>query len=360
MKTVIVFEDSSRVSFGGGQKMTLMVCDILKAKFNLRLVDFSNSTRYAQIVKEKYGADNFVNIGHVDIRGQRGLVVWLKILLSYLLCCFGDVKKIIYGLDIKECISYSTSKRGLLMAALLKWIYGIPYMHHAHLVENPNGMYYLIAKRLFQGSESILCVSKTVRTSINTPNCQLVYNPSLNERGYKGEKSDNQFVVAFVGSLITIKGIENFVDAAKLCPEKIEFRIYGEGPLCHVLEERANGFVRFMGFEKNIIDRYYEDVDIIVIPTIIQEALSLVAVDAKSVGLPLIVTTPGGQAEIVNDGVDGYHVPIHDSKAIAEAVMRLSSDFSLYNKMSRASYDSFGHFAYNIFKKKVLQAFDKI
>lgn len=357
MKTIIVLEDSTRANFGGGQKMTLMVCDILKEQFKLRFVDFSDSTRYAKIVKERYGDDSLMSIGHGQVQGYTGVWTWLKMTMVSILYIFSDTNKILKGLKKENCISYTTSKRGLLIAAFMKWRYGIPYIHHAHLVENPDGSYFKFAKQLFGGADSVLCVSKTVLNSIRTPNCKLIYNPSLNERGYKGTKSDRKYVVAFVGSLIPIKGIEYFVDAAKLCPSDIEFRIYGEGALRQSLEERSDGRVRFMGFESNIIDRYYEDIDILVIPTILQEALSLVAVDAKSVGLPCIVTSPGGQAEIVRDGVDGYHVPMKQPQAIAEAVMRLTNNIVEYNRMSEESYKSFKIFAYRYFKSLIRESF---
>lgn len=177
MKTIIVFEDSSRVDFGGGQQMMLMVCKILQKRYNLRFVDYSNTTHYAQIVKMQYSDNLFINIGHVSMAGQWGLGLWIKIVLSTLFCCFTDAAKILHNLDPNDCISYSTNKRSLLMAAFLKWHYHIPYVQHAHLVENPKDIYFLLAKRLFAGAESVLCVSKTVKESIDTPNCQLIYNP---------------------------------------------------------------------------------------------------------------------------------------------------------------------------------------
>lgn len=358
MRTIIVFEDSTRANFGGGQKMTLMVCDILKEKYHLRFVDFTDTSRYAQMVKEQYGDDSLVNIGHGTIKGYSGLWTWIKMTIITCLSIISDTKKVLDGLNLSDCMCYSTNKRGLFIAALLKWRYKIPYIHHAHLVENPSAFYFRIAKRLFKGAEAVLCVSNTVLASINTPNCKLVYNPSLNNRGYKGIKTDNKFAVAFVGSLISIKGIEFFVDAAKMSPEDIEFRIYGEGALRQSLEQRACGRVKFMGFDKDVISRYYEDVDIVVVPTIIQEALSLVVVDAKSVGIPCIVTTPGGQAEIIHDGVDGFHVPMRDAKEIAADIVRITGDLSGYNNMALASYNSFESFKYAHFHDSIITIFN--
>lgn len=360
MKTILVFEDSTRANFGGGQKMTLMVCDILKERYNLRFVDFTDKSRYALMVKEQYGENSLVNIGHGFIHGHTGLWTWLKMSIVSCCCFFSDAKQIQRGLETSDCISYTTGKRGLLIAFFLKLFYGIPYIHHAHLVENPKALYFKLARLMFKSADRVLCVSNTVLKSINTPNCSLVYNPSLNIRGFKGEKVDSKFVVAFVGSLISIKGIEYFIDAAKLCPDSIEFRIYGEGALKEPLQERASGRVKFMGFEKDIISRYYEDVDVLIVPTILQEALPLVAVDAKSVGLPCIVTTPGGQAEIIRDGIDGYHVPMRDSDEIAKAVVKLTSDLNRYNMMARNSYESFFSFNYDSFERNIISTFNNI
>lgn len=117
-----------------------------------------------------------------------------------------------------------------------------------------------------------------------------------------------------MGSLIKIKGFEYYIKAADKTSEKlpIEFRLYGEGPLHDTLETLSNGKVKFMGFSENIMNELYESIDIVVVPTIIPEALPLVLVEAKSVGIPAIVTNLGGQAEIIRNGIDGFLVPVGD------------------------------------------------
>ena len=249
VKTILILEDSSRVDFGGGQKMTLITSNILKSKYNLRFIDFAATTRYAYTIKHQYGNENFVDIGHMRIRGQGGWLSWLIMVLLSMVYLFYDTKRILRNIDYNKCICYSTNKRTLIVAAFLRWRYNIPYVHHAHLVEKNNILRNLFINRLFKCAEFVLCVSNVVKESIGTPNCKLLYNPSNNIRGYKGVKKDNKFIVAFVGSLIPIKGVEYFIDAAKYCPKHIEFRIYGDGPLREVLKKRSDGRVIFMGFD---------------------------------------------------------------------------------------------------------------
>ena len=358
MKTILVLEDSSRVNFGGGQKITLIVANILKDYFNLRFVDYSASTRYAETVMKQYGNNSFINIGHINVNGQKSLWLWIKMTLATLFFVLSDAQKVLKQLNKGDCISYSTNKRTLMFAVFLKWIYGIPFVHHAHLVEKKNGMYFVFARWLFQKAKTVLCVSNTVRESIKTDNCRLLFNPSLNKLGFKGFKKTNNFIVAYVGSLIPIKGVDCYIDAAKRCLDSIEFRVYGEGPLLKELDHRAKGRVKFLGFDANIIDKYYTDIDIIVVPTLIEEALSLVVVDAKSVGIPVVVTSPGGQAEIVEDGINGYHVPVNNPQAIVDSIGRLTSDLGNYNKMARASFESFSKFSYDKFKVNILKVFE--
>lgn len=44
------------------------------------------------------------------------------------------------------------------------------------------------------------------------------------------------------------------------------------------------------------------------LPTIQRDAIPLLVAEAKSVGLSVVVTSPGRQAEIVRDRVDGFHM----------------------------------------------------
>ena len=359
MKTIIVFEESSRVEFGGGQKMTLITCDILKATYDcsFRIVDFSDQTRFDKIAREKYPECSFVNIAHASATSDFRMVSWIKAIWQMLLFFKRDVRKTVDGLRLEDTISYVTNKRSLPYAYYLRKKYGIPFVYHAHLAENPRSFYFPIFRRWIRKAEIILCVSNLVKETIGLDQCKLLYNPTLNTKGYKGKKTDGHFVVAYVGGLIPIKGVEYFVGAAKKCPDRIEFRAYGEGPLRMKLEKLAEGRVIFKGFFKTIIDEYYHDVDIIVLPTILKEALPLVVVDAKSVGLPVVVTKPGGQAEIVREGIDGYLVSMKSSEEIANAIMKIAENLELYNNLSKASFDSSSIFSYELYKEKIVNTF---
>ena len=56
-KKIILFEDSSKVGFGGGQNITLQVADILSKEYNISFIDFTSSSRYFKLIDEKFHND---------------------------------------------------------------------------------------------------------------------------------------------------------------------------------------------------------------------------------------------------------------------------------------------------------------
>lgn len=104
----------------------------------------------------------------------------------------------------------------------------------------------------------------------------------------------------------------------------------------------------------------YADVDVVAVVTIIQEANSLSVLEAKSVGLPVIVTNIGGQAELVEDGKDGILVPIKDEKAIASAINTLYHDYNRYIRMAQASFNSVEKYDFNKYKCSILEIFSSV
>ena len=56
-------------------------------------------------------------------------------------------------------------------------------------------------------------------------------------------------------------------------------------------------------------------------------------IEAMASGLPVVATSCGGVAELVNDGQTGYLIPVKDHQALATAMARLVNDSSLVSNL---------------------------
>jgi len=71
----------------------------------------------------------------------------------------------------------------------------------------------------------------------------------------------------------------------------------------------------------------------LILPSI-REGLGRVVLESMGYGVPPIVTDSGGPAEVVEDGVEGYIVPIQDAKSIADKIMKLYDNPQIIESMS--------------------------
>jgi glycosyltransferase involved in cell wall biosynthesis len=77
--------------------------------------------------------------------------------------------------------------------------------------------------------------------------------------------------------------------------------------------------------------------DIFVLPSAYREGLPRVLLEASSMGLPLITTASPGCKEAVEEGTNGFLIPIGDAKALSESIVKLIKQPNLRQKFGKAS-----------------------
>lgn len=151
-----------------------------------------------------------------------------------------------------------------------------------------------------------------------------------------------QKVVSIIARLNEVKGHLDFVDAAKIVLDKgidVKFIIAGTGDAADKIRERINS----LGLrEKVIMAGFVTDVAGLLSITGVQvncsfgtEATSLSLLEGMSLGIPAVVTDFGGNRGVIQDGVNGFVVPVKSPEATAEAIVKLLSDGELYDKMRK-------------------------
>ena len=95
--------------------------------------------------------------------------------------------------------------------------------------------------------------------------------------------------------------------------------------------------VLFTGFVTGVSD-YVGSMDLVVNCSYGTEATSLALAEAMSLSRPIVASTYGGNPYMVENGVNGYLVPIKDAEALAEAILRVRENPAEYDALCRGAY----------------------
>jgi len=151
--------------------------------------------------------------------------------------------------------------------------------------------------------------------------------------------SPDVFVLAIIGRLTEVKGHDDILDAAKTVPDAL-ILVAGDGERQAHLEERiANegiSNVKLLGFIEKV-DEIIAVADALLNASFGTETSSLALILGMSAGRPAVVSDYGGNPYLYKDGVNGLMFKIHDSAAIAEAMLKLKSDPKLYKRLSEGA-----------------------
>jgi glycosyltransferase involved in cell wall biosynthesis len=237
----------------------------------------------------------------------------------------------------------------VLAARLLR----IPIVNHLHIAtEKPSS---------FIGySASVIAVSKYVAEhseSLGAPKI-VVHNISDIERFGAGVSlrrelgfTDDDIVVAFLGQLIRVKGLEMFIDVAlRIADPRAKFIV--AGPLRNTQgaysEDEVRQLVardpriRYLGYRTDV-ENLYATSDVIVMPSQWDEPCAMVLFEAAAAGKPVVATATGGTAEILRDGETGFLVERCDVDGMTRSVARLTEDTALRKRMSEAAWHRARH-----------------
>ena len=138
-----------------------------------------------------------------------------------------------------------------------------------------------------------------------------------------------------VGTCVRIteqKGLTYLVQAAPRIIEKIpnvKFAIVGDGPLLEDLKRQSRDaglgeHVLFPGYRRDVPE-LISSFDLYALPSL-WEGLPLALLEALAIGKPIVATRVGGNAEIVEDGVNGFIVEPRNPAALADAIVRALTD----------------------------------
>ncbi len=202
-----------------------------------------------------------------------------------------------------------------------------------------------------QAADALLAPSRFLRerfASLGVPGVEVVPN------GHepiawppRAPASDGRLRVGFVGAAIPSKGVHVLADAfRRLSDPRLSLEIHGpfvpyhgdvgyESRVRALLGPGADGVLRGP-FEHGRVAAVLAGLDVLVVPSIWEENAPLVVDEARSAGLPLVVSDHGGLAEQVREGVDGLRFRPGDAADLARVLARLVNEPELLSRLRAA------------------------
>ncbi len=248
-----------------------------------------------------------------------------------------DIKSICRDL-VLVAIAKASGKRVLLH------VHGGRYVHEA-----ATGLWNKLLVALLSMADRAVFLSSTEletfkrRYSAFTPKMGWIYNSvdlAGSENYSPGTHDGDKLQVAFVGRLVTTKGIDVVLKAARTAyAPPVRFFIHGDGPLREVVDQAAAGCPQltkaplFSRAEwRDALCRY----DVLLLPSTSGEGMPMVILEAMTLGVVPVATAIASVPEIVKDGERGTLLFVGDADAAIEAIASLNSDRAKLKRMRDA------------------------
>jgi glycosyltransferase involved in cell wall biosynthesis len=152
-----------------------------------------------------------------------------------------------------------------------------------------------------------------------------------------------RFRVIFVGMLVPAKGFHYLIDAFRELPGRDSELVLWTGPghrsIKRYIQREMALDTRIQMLPASVRHNYgkvYGKSNVLVHPSL-ADGYSYAVMEAMASGLPVIVTSCTGSAELIRDGENGYVVPPRDSGAIRERLQHLSHNPALVRRMGTAA-----------------------
>jgi glycosyltransferase involved in cell wall biosynthesis len=207
--------------------------------------------------------------------------------------------------------------------------------------------------------DKIVCVSEVAQQSlinytnkkINLNRSQVIYNPfdlTIRQFSKRLKVQSGPVNILAVGRFGQEKKFDVLIDAISLVRKRIavNLTICGDGAEFNNIKNKvaASKLESCITLPGNItdLDLYYQNADIFVSSSM-TEALPMVICEALAYSIP-VVATQTGAAEVLENGKYGIIVPINNSHALAEAIIKLITNKELSQHYSNTAHQALSKF----------------
>ena len=207
-------------------------------------------------------------------------------------------------------------------------------------------IFHWLCSWVFNNCVYILANSKTYASQLKKQyklNNISYFNAGAHPPSVKQKNKKRPITVGFLGRLYPDKGPKYFLQAISINQEKFtnanaQFILAGKGPekpslIAYANQKKLNDLVSFVGQQERW--DFFSQIDILVNPNIIFNALEMVNYEAASQGIPVVCFGDKTYPETVKHNYSGIKVPNRNSKQLSNNVLKLILDNKLRQEYSK-------------------------
>lgn len=233
-------------------------------------------------------------------------------------------------------------------------------IYHYHENAHVKGLFYKLLTFLMQKlADDIICVSEYQRSFLKRKKNIYVIPNALpidfeNKCKFIAKQSRDRKTVLMLSSLKLYKGVIEFIKLSQLLPRyKFELvindTIENIDKFIHENNIEISGNLKVWDRQTNVLP-FYERSSLVINLSkkkMVVETFGLTALEAMTAGVPVIVPTIGGIAEMVTDGYNGYKADAEDLNSLKEIIQTILDDKNEYEKLRNNAIDYAANFSNN-------------
>ncbi len=211
--------------------------------------------------------------------------------------------------------------------------------------QNPDDVNYFIQNRIITPDKAVMIKSSGINLDEWMRPDRDRIAALKREAGFQAE----DILVTMVTRALNNKGIHEFLYAMKQLTQKypnVKFILAGgaeenldRGVSAAYLHEQTKKYpFIWLGHQENIINTF-AITDIVAFPSYYREGVPRCLLEAMALKIPIVTTDSVGCREAVDDGVNGFLVPIKNGAAVSEKIEVLIQNPELRLKMGIAGFD---------------------
>lgn len=184
------------------------------------------------------------------------------------------------------------------------------------------------------------------RHLVSPEKCHVVNGSGVNTSHFKPKELPEETSFFMLSRLLKSKGVREYLRAAKAVKKrhpKVQFYLLGKYETTMQDAVNREWVERFIADgtitrfdETDDVRPYYAMCSAYVLPSY-REGTPRTVLEAMAIGRAIVTTDANGCRETVKDGVNGYLVPIKDSRELAKKMNRMVEHPKLFSKMGKES-----------------------